>query len=44
VSEATDAASKAGVNSTPTVLVEGEMLVDPSVESLRAAVDAALAE
>jgi len=44
VSEATDAASKAGVNSTPTVLIEGEVLEDPSVESLREAVDAALSE
>lgn len=42
--EATDAASKAGVVRTPTVLVDGEELPVPSVQALRAAVGAARAD
>lgn len=38
---ATDAASKAGVNGTPTVLVNGKTLQDRSPEALKAAVEAA---
>jgi protein-disulfide isomerase len=38
---ATDAASKAGVVQTPTVLVNGEPLAEPTVEALRSAVTAA---
>lgn len=41
--EATDAASKAGVVRTPTVLVDGEELPVPSVQALRAAVEGARA-
>ncbi|MPZ66463.1 MAG: thioredoxin domain-containing protein [Pseudonocardiaceae bacterium] len=37
----TDAASRAGINATPTVLVNGEQLQDVSPAGLRAAVDAA---
>jgi len=40
---ATDAASKAGVVRTPTVLVDGEELPVPSVQALRAAVEEARA-
>ncbi len=36
--EATEAASEAGVEGTPTVLVDGEPLAEPSVEGLTAAV------
>jgi protein-disulfide isomerase len=39
--QATDAASKAGVVQTPTVLVDGRPLAEPTVEALRAAVAAA---
>lgn len=41
VEQVTDAASKAGVNSTPTVLVDGEQLADRSPQGLSAAVAAA---
>lgn len=41
VTRSTDAASKAGVTGTPTVLVDGERLEDWSPEELRAAVEAA---
>ena len=39
--QATDAASKAGVVATPTVLVDGERLPEPSLEALRAAIGSA---
>jgi protein-disulfide isomerase len=37
----TDAASKDGINGTPTVLVNGANLVNPSAEQLRQAVEKA---
>ena len=39
--QATDAASKAGVNRTPSVVVDGEWLPEPSLTALREAVAAA---
>jgi protein-disulfide isomerase len=48
VQNATDASSKEGVNSTPTVLVDGEKMefetIDQLVEGVRSAVEAGLAE
>ncbi len=42
--EVTDAASRAGVTGTPTVLVDGEVLENPTAEQLTAAVSAAAGE
>jgi protein-disulfide isomerase len=42
--EVTDAASRAGVTGTPTVLVDGEILQDRTPAGLRAAVEAAQAD